>query len=160
MATTTEVPAKTGQEKLQELRELYADAPEIGKKALENVLRHLASEVSETPPRPIESAGRAGSRLGKVSELTLIVPMAPGGAKRLRAFLRLLGGSLQGADNVGTVHDMRFVSLDNDTKVGYATAYDADRDAYIGDFATRSPALHDIVVCTWDGWPGIRSPEA
>src|SRR5262245_40817173 len=160
MATTTEVPAKTGQEKLQELRELYADAPEIGKKALENVLRHLASEVSETPPRPIESAGRAGSRLGKVSELTLIVPMAPGGAKRLRAFLRLLGGSLQGADNVGTVHDMRFVFLDNDTKMLFATAYDGDWDAYIDDFATKIPDFLDIIDCNWEGWPGIRSPKA
>jgi hypothetical protein len=36
------------------------------------------------PPPPVESAGRVGSRLGKVSELTIIVPFAPGGAQRLR----------------------------------------------------------------------------
>jgi hypothetical protein len=29
----------------------------------------------------VESAGRVGSRLGKVSELTIIVPFAPGGAQ-------------------------------------------------------------------------------
>ena len=62
----------------------------------------------------MESAGRVGSRLGKVSELTIIVPFAPAGAQWLRALLRLFGGNLAGADAVGTVHDMRFVFLDND----------------------------------------------
>src|SRR5262245_21818743 len=87
------------EKKIQELRELFADAPEVGRTALENVLRELTSQVSEQPPA-VESAGRAGVRLGKVSELTILVPLAPGGAKRLRAFLQLLGGNLAGADKV------------------------------------------------------------
>ena len=108
----------------------------------------------------MESAGRVGSRLGKVSELTMIVPLAPGGAERLRAFLQLLGGNLAGADKVGTVHDMRFVFLDNDTRMLFATAYDGDWDAYIDDFATKIPDYLDIIDSAWEGWPGIRSPEA
>jgi len=92
--------------------------------------------------------------------LTLIVPLAPGGAKRLRAFLRLLGGNLNGADKVGTVHDMRFVFLDNDTKLLFATAYDGEWDAYIDDFATKIPDYLDILNAAFEGWPGIRSPEA
>src|SRR5689334_2268679 len=105
--TTTRVEQdQTAEEKIQQLRELFADAPEVGKTALENVLQRLTSDASKTPPPPVESAGRVGSRLGKVSELTLIVPFAPGGAERLRAFLRLFGGNLAGADEVGTVHDM------------------------------------------------------
>ena len=147
-------------EKVQELRELYADAPELSRRALENVLGELTEQVSQTPPPPVESAGRAGIRLGKVSELTLIIPLAPGGAQRLRAFLRLLGGNLNGADKVGTVHDMRFVFLDNDTKLLFATAYDGDWDAYIDDFATRIPDYLDVLNAGWEGWPGIRSPEA
>jgi hypothetical protein len=149
-----------GQQKIQELRELYADAPELSRKALENVLQELSEQVAQTPPPPVESAGRAGSRLGKVSELTLIIPLAPGGAERLRTFLRLLGGNLNGADKVGTVHDMRFVFLDNDTKLLFATAYDGDWDAYIDDFATRIPDYLDVLNAGWEGWPGIRSPEA
>ena len=167
MATQMETQAATGSdhaltahEKIQKLQELYADAPEISRKALQNVLRELTSQVSVTPPPPIESAGRAGSRLGKVSELTLIIPLAPGGANRLRAFLRLLGGNLNGADKVGTVHDMRFVFLDNDTKLLFATAYDGDWDAYIDDFATRIPDYLDILNAGFEGWPGIRSPQA
>jgi hypothetical protein len=148
------------QQKIQKLRDLYADAPELSRRALENVLQELTDQVAQTPPPPVESAGRAGSRLGKVSELTLIVPLAPGGAKRLRTFLRLLGGNLNGADKVGTVHDMRFVFLDNDTKLLFATAYDGDWDAYIDDFATRIPDYLDVLNAGWEGWPGIRSPQA
>ena len=163
-ATPTKVKGSgksvSAQQKIQELRDLYADAPELSRKALENVLQELTDQVAQTPPPPVESAGRAGSRLGKVSELTLIVPLAPGGAKRLRTFLRLLGGNLNGADKVGTVHDMRFVFLDNDTKLLFATAYDGDWDAYIDDFATRIPDFLDIIDSAWEGWPGIRSPEA
>jgi len=109
----------------------------------------------------VESAGRVGVRLGKVSELTMIVPLAPGGAKRLRAFLQLLHGNLKrGGDLVGTLHNMRFVFLDNDTKLLFATAYDGDWDAYIDDFATKIPDYLDIIDSAWEGWPGIRSPKA
>jgi hypothetical protein len=145
--------------KLQELRELFADAPEVSKRALDNVIGELKTQASVTPPPPVQSAGRAGSRLGKVSELTIIFPMAPGGAKRLRAFLRLLGGNLNGADKVGTVHDMRFVFLDNDTKLLFATAYDGDWDPYIEDFQSKIPDALDILFSNFEGFPGLRSPS-
>ena len=148
------------QEKIQQLRELFADAPEVGKKALENVLNELTSQATDTPPQPIISAGRAGSRLGMLSELTIIVPLAPGGAKRLRAFLKLLGGNMDGATKVGTVHDMRFVFMDNDTRLLFATTFDGDWDTYIDDFVTKIPDYLDIIDSAWEGWPGIRSPQA
>jgi hypothetical protein len=166
MATHTLTPteterARTGKEKIQQLRELFADAPEVGRKALDNVLHELTAQATQTPPLPVESAGRAGVRLGKVSELTFVVPLAPGGAKRLRAFLHLIGGNLSsGASKVGTLHDMRFVFLDNDTRMLFATAYDGDWDAYIDDFATKIPDCLDIIDSAWEGWPGIRSPQA
>jgi hypothetical protein len=166
MDTQTLAPAAqdhkhNAEKKIQQLRQIFADAPELGKKALENVLHELRSDASETPPPPIESAGRVGSRLDKVSELTIIVPLAPGGARRLRAFLRLLNGNLKrGGDLVGTLHDMRFVFLDNDTKLLFATSYDGEWDAYIDDFVTRIPDYLDIIDSAWDGWPGIRSPGA
>ena len=96
MATQTQtatVPqSDTSAEKIQQIRELFADATKVGKTARENVIKELSSQVSEPPP-PIESAGRVGARLGKRSELTIIVPLVPGGAKRLRTFLQLLGGT-------------------------------------------------------------------
>ena len=129
-----------------------------GKRRWRTRFRSSKSQASDPPP-PVESAGRVGARLGKVSELTIIVPLAPGGAKRLRAFLRLLGGNLsQGADKVGTLHDMRFVFFDNDTRLLFATAFDGDWDAYIDDFVAKIPDYLDIINSAWDGWPGIRHP--
>jgi hypothetical protein len=148
-------------EKVEQLRKLFADAPQLGKEALENVLHELREDSSETPPPPVESAGRVGSRLDKVSELTIIVPLAPGGAKRLRAFLRLLNGNLKrGGDLVGTLHNMRFVFFDNDTRLLFATTYDGEWDAYIDDFVAKIPDYLDIIDSAWDGWPGIRDPGA
>ena len=150
----------TVDEKIKKLRELFADAPQLGKTALENALHELKSQASELPPA-VESAGRVGARLGKVSELTIIVPLAPGGAQRLRAFLKVLRGNLsQGADKVGTLHTMRFVFFDNDTRLLFATAYDGDWDTYIDDFVAKIPDYLDIIDSAWDGWPGIRSPGA
>jgi len=153
-------PAEAVEQKIHQLRELFADAPEIGKKALENVLGELTAQAARTPPPPVESAGRVGVRLGMVSELTMIFPLIPGGAQRLRAFLRLLNGNLDGASKVGSLHDMRFVFLDNDTKLLFATAFDGEWDPYIDDFATKIPDYLDIMDCAFEGWPGIRSPEA
>jgi hypothetical protein len=156
----TDVQDLTIEEKIAKLRELFADAPDVGKQALENALKELTSQASETPPPAITSAGRVGARLGKVSELTMVVPLAPGGADRLRAFLKLLGGNLAGADKVGSVHDMRFVFIDNDTRMIFATTFDGDWDPYIDDFVTKIPDYLDIIDSAWEGWPGIRSPEA
>ena len=146
------------EEKIQKVKELYADAPELGRIALEKGLPDLTREFAAATGA--QSAGRIGARQGRVSELTGLFPFAKGGAKRLRGLLQLLDGNFQGADAVGTVHDMRFVFLDNDTKLLFATAYDGEWDAYIDDFVTKIPNALDLLFCDAVGWPGIRSPKA
>jgi hypothetical protein len=151
---------KTVDEKIQHVQALYADAPEIARVALAHLLTGLQSEVAaRTEAAGTQSAGRIGVREGNVSELTLIAPLAAAGAKRLRGLLEVLEGNFRGADLVGTVHDMRFVFLDNDTKVLFCTAYDGDWDAYIDDFATKIPDYMDLLFSNFDGWPGIHSPS-
>src|SRR5262245_3387688 len=145
------------EQKIRKLKELYADAPELGKVALENNLPGLKQELGAATGA--QNAGRIGARQGRVSELAGIFPFAKGGAKRLRGLLQLLEGNFKLADAVGTVHDMRFVFLDNDTKLLFATAYDGDWDAYIDDFATKIPNALDLLFCDAVGWPGIRSPK-
>jgi hypothetical protein len=157
---TTEASEPTIEQQLRHLRELFADAPEIGRKAFENVLKEVADQAAHERPAAVVSAGRAGSRLGKVSELTMLVPLAPGGGERLRAFLTLMNGNLDGANKVGSVHDMRFVFLDNDTKLLFATTYDGEWDAYIDDFIATIPDYLDILSSSFEGWPGIHSPDA
>jgi hypothetical protein len=155
---TRQEPDQKLEKKLQRLREAYATGPEVGKTALEKVLGELTSFASTTRAR-VESAGRTGVRQGKVSELLFIAPFAPGGAARLRALLELRDGSFDDTDRVGTVHDMRFVFLDNDTKLLFATAYDGEWDPYIDDFATKITDQMDVIFTACEGWPGIRSPK-
>jgi hypothetical protein len=148
----------TVDEKLQKLRELYADAPEVGRAALKNGLSMITKELAA--PSAAQTAGRIGARQGKVSELTIFLPFVPGGAKRLRGLLQLMEGNFKAADVVGTVHDMRFVFVDNDTKLLFATAYDGDFDPYIEDFAAKIPNAMDLWLCNCEGYPGMGNPKA
>src|SRR5262249_21229980 len=93
----TQAPTKpsknqTVEERVKQLRQLFAEAPEYARKALENSIKDLAA-FGSAPRARVESAGRAGLRQGKISELTLLAPFAPGGAARLRALLELRDGS-------------------------------------------------------------------
>jgi len=143
--------------KLQELQEIYADAPEMGRVALKKIMGELEAAVGSQ--HKAATAGRIGLRQGKVSELTAIVKLTPAGAKRLRVLLDVLGNNFQGADIVGTLHDMRFVFLDNDTKLLFATAYDGDWDPYIDDFSTKIPDALDVLFCNAEGYPGMHNPS-
>ena len=100
--TTTTTTGATGEEKINQLRELFADAPEVGKKALENVLGQLTSQASQKRPPPVQSAGRVGSRLGKVSELTIIA----NGARESCAASRLMESSA-----LCSPRDLRFAGV-------------------------------------------------
>src|SRR5262245_40932627 len=114
MATHTKpTQSKTVADKAQQLRQLYADAPQFAKTALENSLGELTAFGSK-PRARVESAGRTGIRQGKVSELTLIAPFAPGGAARLRALLQLRDGSFADRALVATFHELVFVFLAKD----------------------------------------------
>ena len=105
------------------------------------------------------TAGEKGLKSGKVSELTVIAPLKEGGAERLKEILKIAGGNLKGATRVGTLHDLRFVFLGDDTRVLFCTAYDGDWDPYIDDFATKIPELMDILFGNVEGWPGIKDPS-
>ena len=153
--TLTKPEASEAEKKIDKLRALYADAPEIGRVALENLIKGMKAKAASG--EKTSTAGRIGLQKGKISELTTLLPLLPGGAKRIRAVLDA-GGNLQNADNVGTLHDMRYVFLDNDTKLLFVTTYDGDWDPYIDDFATIIPDDLDVVFANCEGWPGVRNP--
>lgn len=106
-----------------------------------------------------QPAARPGARVGTVAELTLIAPLKPGGADQLRELLRSTAPNLAAANHVGTLHDMRWVIFDNDTRVLFATTYDGDWDAYIDDFASKLGDPLDLHFAMVEGYPGIRSPQ-
>ena len=159
MATQTLTKPKQNQtvdQKIQLLRQLYADSPG-GKTALENSIPALREQLAGA--LRYESAGRLGLRQGKVSELTLIFKFVPGGAKRLRGLLQALEANFS-AEKVATVHDMRFVFLDNDTKLLFATAYDGNSwDSYLDEFATKIPDELDLLFSELEEFPGFRDPS-
>jgi hypothetical protein len=131
------------------------DAPQLAKIALEAMVRKHNPDLKGSA----DSAGRAGKQSGNVSELTAIAPLKPGGAERLRRIFELTNGNMDGAQRVSTLHDMRFVFFDNDTRILFATTYDGDWDTYINDFATKIPELMDLLFANVEGWPGIASPQ-
>ena len=151
---------QTVEDKIRQLRQLYADAPEVARTALENLIEGgMKAALGSEQKARLERAsinGRIGLRQGKVSELTVILKLLPGGAKRIRAALET--GSTN-ADKIGTLHDMRYALFDNDTKILFCTTYDTEWDPYISDFATQVPDDLDVVFGNCEGWPGIRSPE-
>lgn len=146
------------EEKLEKLRlrieNDLRDLPMMAKIALENAFTE--NEGDDSPD--VVSAGRVGRQQGKVSELTAMADLKPGGADHLRRILELIGGKMSGARKVGTVHDMRFVIFDDDKKILFCTAYDGDWDTYIEDFATKIPDLMDLLFANVEGWPGIADP--
>ena len=53
-----------------------------------------------------------------------------------------------------------YVFFTGDRYLMLATVFDGTWDRYIDDFATKIPDFLDIIDSAWEGWPGIRSPEA
>jgi hypothetical protein len=103
---------------------------------------------------------RPGKTLGQVTEFTLILPLNPGGADRLRETLNRIEQT-RGSEGmlVDTLHDMRITIIDNDTRLLFATTFDGDWDSYINDFASQIPDRLDMVFGECVDYPGIRSPE-
>jgi hypothetical protein len=154
----------------QELQERFQSFPATIRERVNNALMDakvaLKVRVGEMlldrqghAEHKVTTAGRVGAQSGEVSELTVILPLKPGGAQRLRKFFKLIDGNLAGAGQVGTLHNMRFVFLEDDTKLLFATAYDGEWDPYIDDFATKIPEMMDYLFSNVEGWPGIASPD-
>ena len=106
---------------------------------------------------------RPGLKAGRSNEFTLIMKLKPGGAERLRKKLasdsKFANQNQVFADRIGTLHDLRFVIFDNDTRLLFATTFDDDWDAYIDDFAALLPELIDHVFEEVEDYPGIKSPD-
>jgi hypothetical protein len=118
------------------------------------------TNLERNAPSPSTSK-RPGRSLGQSQELTVIAKLKPGGAERLR---KLFGEGFTGdrqhiTDRMGTVHDLRFVIFDNDTRMLFASTFDGDWDAYIDDFASKVPEEIDLLFHEVEDYPGIHDPR-
>jgi hypothetical protein len=104
---------------------------------------------------------RPGIKAGQSNEFTLICKLKPGGAERMRTLFAdgFTGDRQKNTDRIGTVHDLRFVIFDGDTRVVFASTFDGTWDAYMDDFGTVIPDEIDLLFHECVGYPGIRSPE-
>jgi hypothetical protein len=104
---------------------------------------------------------RPGTKAGQANEFTLISKLKPGGAERIRKLLAdgFTGDRQKNTDSIGTLHDLRFVIFDNDTRIIFASTFDGDWDAYIDDFGGIIPDEIDLLFHEFDGYPGINSPD-
>jgi len=62
-------------------------------------------------------------------------------------------------DRIGTVHDLRFVISDNDSRVIFAATFDGTWDANIDGFGGKIPDEIDLLFPECEGYPGIHSPK-
>jgi hypothetical protein len=98
---------------------------------------------------------------GQAHELTVIVPLKPGGAERTREVLKRRASpeARRRRDEMGNLHDMRVVFFDNDTRMLFATVFDGTWDNYIDDFASKMPDQLDMLFSEMEGYPGIHDPN-
>src|ERR1700680_3255251 len=90
---------------------------------------------------------RPGAKAGQASEFTLISKLKPGAAERVRALLAggFTGERQKNTDRIATVHDLRFVIFDNDTRIIFASTFDGGWESYINDLPTILPDEIDLL---------------
>ena len=106
---------------------------------------------------------RPGLKVGSKTEFTVIADVIPGHEDTLRQVLaeHMDNPLTQAAiDDIGTLHEARFVLLDGGKRLMFCSSFDGSWDTYIDDFATT--AIGQDFDVTWrhvQGFPGIKSPE-
>jgi hypothetical protein len=119
--------------------------------------RETKGTGTQASPSGIKDQGLTS---GQAHEFAIILPLKPGGGQRMRDRLKeSVTAGTTSLDKMATLHDLRFVLFDNDTRVLFASTYDGGFEQYIKDFATLVPDLIDKEFQECEGYPGVRSPE-
>ncbi len=105
----------------------------------------------------------AGMRVGNRSEFTLIAPVVqPNGADLFRE--RAVKAQAEAAyweGQLGTVHDLRVVLINNDTQFLFGATYSDEFKPYVADVAKfATPWIDYMFVGVAEGFPGMAAPEA
>jgi hypothetical protein len=107
---------------------------------------------------------RPGMTDGVASEFTVMTTIKPGHADQLRQLLAKIKSVFDvdrsPLDEIGTLHDARYVIFDDDKQFLFASAFDGSWDTYIDDFATTRVADNfDKIFSHMEGFPGIADPN-
>jgi hypothetical protein len=112
---------------------------------------------STLPERPGLTDGVAG-------EFTVMTTIKPGHADQLRQVLAKIKSVFDvdrsPLDEIGTLHDARYVFFDDDKQFMFASVFDGSWDTYIDDFATTRVADNfEKIFSHMEGFPGIADPN-
>jgi hypothetical protein len=101
-----------------------------------------------------------GKRVGSKAEITVLLPVKPGGAATYRQnAAKYQDDAFYYEKLIGTVHDFRVTFINNDTQVIGAVTYDGDFKPYIVDILANAAAWFDeMFQDVVEGYPGATSP--
>jgi hypothetical protein len=109
-----------------------------------------------------ETTHLAGPKVGSRTAFTFIVDVLPGHEETLRELLASDQGNPDGVaaiQEIGTLHEFRWVLLDDDRRLLFASAFDGTWEKYIQDFAvTTIGQIIDRNLQHVEGWIGIKDP--
>lgn len=98
--------------------------------------------------------------IGRISALTAISKIKDGHADQLRTTLERFSDAGGGKiSELGTIHMVRWVIFDNDTRLMFATNFDGDVEDYMRDFALKAPQGIDAIWGHCEGYPGAENYE-
>jgi hypothetical protein len=104
-----------------------------------------------------------GLVVGARTEFLVIGDVIPGHLDELREVLRQHMAdprTHEAIKEIGTLHEARFVLMDDGKRLMFCSSFDGDWDKYIDDVATTAIGLNfDESWNHVQGYPGVRSPE-
>lgn len=107
---------------------------------------------------------RPGLKLGARTEFFVIADVIPGHEDALRQVMAEHmnnPNTQQAIDEIGTLHEARFVLLDGGggSRIVFCSSFDGGWDQYIDDFAgTAIGQDFDETLAHAQGYPGVKSP--
>ena len=87
-----------------------------------------------------------------------IADLTEEGANNLRRYLSLTNNPLEASSKLKALHDLRFVILDNDSKLLFSLTFEHSFDDLIQNVKDKTPMMMDMLFADVKGWPGIKSP--
>jgi hypothetical protein len=110
-----------------------------------------------------ENDFRAGPRAGSRTAFTVLIDVLPGHEQQLRDLIAGDQGNPAGQmalQEIGTLHEFRWVLLDDDRRLMFASVFDGSWEKYIQDFAaTTIGTIIDRNLQHVEGWIGIADPR-